>query len=70
MPWFLGAALVPKFNGDPVKFPEWRTQVEVMLRAQGLSLQQQADFVLGALEGEAKKELQLVKYEVDRKSVV
>lgn len=31
-----------------------------MLRAQGLSRQQGVDFVLGALEGDAKKEMQLV----------
>ncbi len=31
-----------------------------MLRAQGLNQQQQTDFVLGALEGDAKRELQLV----------
>lgn len=30
-----------------------------MLRAQGLSQQQQVDFVLAALEGEVKRELQL-----------
>lgn len=60
MPWFMGAAWVPKFEGDKAKFAEWRTQVEAMLRAQGLNQQQQADFVLGALEGEAKRELQLI----------
>ena len=59
MPWFMGAALIPKFDGDKSKFKEWSAQVEVMLRAQGLNEQQQADFVLGALEGEAKRELQL-----------
>lgn len=60
MPWFMGAAWIPKFGGEIRKFLEWRVQVEAMLRAQGLSHQQQADFVLGALEGEAKRELQLV----------
>lgn len=60
MPWFMGAAWVPKFDGNKAKFVEWRVQVEAMLRAQGLSQQQQADFVLAALDGEAKRELQLI----------
>ncbi|XP_041920929.1 uncharacterized protein LOC121684874 [Alosa sapidissima] len=61
MPWFMGAAWIPKFNGDKTKFEEWRGQVEAMLRAQGLNPLQQADFLSGALEGEAKRELQLVE---------
>ncbi|KAK1897537.1 GTP cyclohydrolase 1 [Dissostichus eleginoides] len=60
MPWFMGAAWIPTFDGEKATFVEWRAQVEAMLRAQGLSQQQQADFVFGALEGEAKRELQLV----------
>lgn len=63
MPWFMGAAWIPKFDGDKSKFEEWRGQVEVMLRAQGLNPEQQADFLLGALEGEAKRELHLVESE-------
>lgn len=31
-----------------------------MLRAQGLNQHQQTDFVLGALDGDAKRELQLI----------
>lgn len=60
MPWFMGAAWIPKFDGKKTKFVEWRVQVEAMLRAQGLGQQQQADFVLAALEGDAKRELQLI----------
>lgn len=60
MPWFMGAAFIPKFSGDPVKFQDWKAQVGAMLRAQGLNPQQQADFVLTALEGDAKREVQLV----------
>lgn len=60
MPWFMGAAWVPKFDGDKATFVEWKVQVEAMLRAQELNQQQQADFVFGALEGEAKRELQLI----------
>ncbi|KAL7868397.1 hypothetical protein SRHO_G00097810 [Serrasalmus rhombeus] len=55
MPWFMGAAWIPKFDGDKTKFGEWRGQVEAMLRAQGLNPQQQADFLLGVLEGEATR---------------
>ena len=61
MPWFMGAAWIPKFDGDKTKFVEWRCQVEAMLRAQGLNPEQQADFLLGALEGEAKREMRLVE---------
>lgn len=56
----MGAAWVSKFGGEKNRFAEWRAQVEAMLRVHGLSSQQQADFVLGALEGEAKRELQLI----------
>lgn len=59
-PWFMGAAYVPRFGGDRSTFAEWRVQVEAMLRAQGLGPQQQADFIMSALEGEAKRELLLV----------
>lgn len=62
MPWFMGAAWIPKFDGDKTKFEEWRCQVEAMLRAQGLNPEQQADFMLGVrLEGEAKREMHLVE---------
>jgi len=44
MPWFMGAAWIPKFDGNRAKFEDWRVQVEAMLRAQGLNEQQQADF--------------------------
>lgn len=57
MPWFMRAAWIPKSGGQKGTFSEWRVQVEAMLRAQRPSQQQQADFVLGALEGEAKREL-------------
>ncbi|XP_024117087.1 uncharacterized protein LOC112138709 [Oryzias melastigma] len=63
MPWFMGAAFIPKFNGDRSTFTEWRVQVEAMLRAQGLGPQQQADFIMSALEGEAKRELLLLPQE-------
>lgn len=62
MPWFMGVPWIPKFNGDQAKmsFSEWNGQVQAMLRAQGLSEEQKIDFIFGALEGEAKREVWLL----------
>ena len=62
MPWFMGVPWIPKFNGDPSKmrFSEWNGQVQAMLRAQGLNEEQKIDFIFGALEGEAKREIRLL----------
>ena len=54
MPWFMGAAWIPKFDGEKARFVGWRAQVEAMLRAQRLNQQQQAGLVLGTPEGEAQ----------------
>lgn len=62
MPWFLGGPWVPKF-GDEEKnsaFNDWRTQIEIFLRAQSLTPAQQVDFVLSALQGEARREVLLL----------
>lgn len=61
-PWFMGVPWIPKFSGDPGKmtFSEWKAQVQAMLRAQGLNEEQKADFILGALEGDARREMQLL----------
>lgn len=52
---------MPKFSGKggAATFEEWHAQMEGFLQAQGLSGQQRVDFVLSALEGEAKQEVQL-----------
>lgn len=62
MPWFMGVPWIPKFNGDQNKicFSEWNGQVQAMLRAQGLNEEQKIDFISGALEGEAKREMRLL----------
>lgn len=61
MPWFMGGSWVPKFGGgEPSKFQEWRNQIEACIRAQGLNEVQQVDFVLSALEGNAKREILLL----------
>lgn len=62
MPWFMGVPWIPKFSGDPrqMGFSEWHGQVQAMLRAQGLNEEQKIDFISGALEGEAKREMRLL----------
>lgn len=63
MPWFMGSPWVPKFSGKggAAALREWKTQIEAFLRAQGLSGQQKVDFVLNALEGDAKREVLLAE---------
>ncbi|XP_041961809.1 uncharacterized protein LOC121720042 [Alosa sapidissima] len=61
VPWFLGGPWVPKYgekNGPPLA--EWRSQMEIYLRAQTLSAEQEVDFILSALQGEAKREVLLL----------
>lgn len=43
-------------GGSEAKVGEWKLQIEMMLSFQPLSDSQKADFVLGLLEGEAKRE--------------
>lgn len=62
MPWFMGGPWVPKFGGNEreAKFSEWKTVIEAFVRAQGLSVAQRVDFVLSALESDAKREVLLL----------
>ncbi|XP_041961524.1 uncharacterized protein LOC121719808 [Alosa sapidissima] len=62
VPWFLGGPWVPKYGGkgSPLPFSEWRSQMEVYLRAQTLTAAQRVDFVMSALQGEAKREMLLL----------
>lgn len=59
MPLFQGAPWIPKFKGtrSEVKLGEWKAQIKIMLSQQTLSIEQQTAMVLGALEGEAKREI-------------
>lgn len=59
MPFFMGGPWVSKFSGahSEVKFGEWRSQIETMLTLQPIRDTQKADFVLGLLDGEAKREI-------------
>lgn len=45
---------MPTFSGEDskVKFQEWLWQITAMLRAQGLSEERKADFVIEALESQ------------------
>ena len=61
MPWCVCSPWVPKFLAESsgVRFGEWRAQMEAILRAQGLTEWQQSDFIMGALDGRAKRETML-----------
>lgn len=63
MPWFMAAPWCPKFKGagGTNSFGEWRIQVQAILRAQRLSAPQQVDFIMNALEGDAKREVLLME---------
>lgn len=65
LPWFLGGSWVPKFSGSQCQQPlsEWRNQIETFLRAQQLNEEQKVDFVINALQGEARREIVLLKAE-------
>ena len=60
MPWVFSMPWVPKFAGERQKFREWEMQTRAMLRAQPLNGQQQADFVLSTLDGDARREAALL----------
>lgn len=47
------------FSGEGlgIKLGEWRQQIETMLSLQSISDSHKADFVLGLLNGEAKREI-------------
>lgn len=62
MPWFLGGPWVPKFGDKErqISLVDWRMQMETLIRAQNLSQVQQVDFVLSALQGEARREILLL----------
>nr|XP_055048922.1 uncharacterized protein LOC129434089 [Misgurnus anguillicaudatus] len=63
VPWFMGGPWIPRFSGEKGKFNSWRSQIEAMLRAQGLTTQQGVDFLLAALDGEARRQARLFKAE-------
>lgn len=60
LPVFVGAPWAPKFRGpnSDVSLKEWISQTSYLADLQGLTEQQRLQFLLGSLEGEAKREVQ------------
>ncbi|KAF4107400.1 hypothetical protein G5714_011764 [Onychostoma macrolepis] len=58
MPVFMGAPWAQRFGGpgSELSLHEWKTQTEYLAGLQGLNAQRKLQFVLGSLEGEAKRE--------------
>lgn len=59
MPVFMGAPWAPRFggSGSELQLKEWESQTKYLASLQGLNERQQVQFVLGSLEGEAKREV-------------
>lgn len=59
MPVFMGAPWAQRYGGPGSELPlqDWKTQTEYLAGLQGLSDVQKTQFVLGSLEGEAKREV-------------
>lgn len=59
MPVFPGAPWLPKFKGpdSDIKYSEWREQIEGLLGTQELTEVKRVAIVLGALAGEAKRQV-------------
>lgn len=59
MPVYPGAPWLPKFKGpgDELKLCDWREQIEGLLGSQELSEPRKVAIVLGALAGEAKRQV-------------
>lgn len=59
IPVFMGVPWAQKFGGtgSELSFREWKSQTEYLASLQGLSEAQKLQFVLGSLEGEAKREV-------------
>lgn len=64
-PFFIGAPWVPKFKGtgSNTSFMEWKQQIQAMLRAQAWTSEQRCDFLLSALEGDARREVVILEPE-------
>ena len=59
MPVFMGAPWAQRYGGpgSELSLPDWKTQMEYLASLQGLSDTQKTQFVLGSLEGEARREV-------------
>lgn len=60
MPVFMGAPWAQRFGGpgSELSQQEWKTQTNYLAGLKGLSEPQKLQFVLGSLEGKAKREVQ------------
>lgn len=63
MPVYPGAPWLPKFKGvdDDVKYCEWKEQMLGLLASQDLSETRKVDILLGALVGEAKRQINVLE---------
>lgn len=59
MPIMMGAPWAQRYGGpgSGLSFQDWKAQTEYLAGLQGLSASQRVQFVLGSLEGEAKREV-------------
>ncbi|MGH0117200.1 UNVERIFIED_CONTAM: hypothetical protein FKN15_046121 [Acipenser sinensis] len=59
MPFSMGSPWIPKFKGTgaEVKWGEWKREMSAMMRMQTLTEGQKVDFLVGALEGDAKRKI-------------
>ena len=65
MPVYPGAPWLPKFKGpnDDVKYNEWKEQISGLLGSQELAEARKVEIVLGALAGEAKRQVSVLEEE-------
>lgn len=63
MPVFPGAPWLPKFKGpgEDVKYSDWKEQIQGLLSSQELTEAGKAAIVLGALAGEAKRQVSVLE---------
>lgn len=63
MPVYPGAPWLPKFKGpnDDVKFSDWKEQIRGLLGSQELAEARKVEIVLGALAGEAKRQVTVLE---------
>lgn len=65
MPVYPGAPWLPKFGGsnEDVAYREWREQIQGLLGSQELEEARKVDILLGALTGEAKRQISVLENE-------
>lgn len=63
MPVYPGAPWLPKFKGlnDDLKYHDWKEQIQGLLGVQELTEARQVAIVLGALAGEAKRQVSVLE---------